>query len=59
MVVTRSVGGWAADLGDQLGDGEPALGVASTGVVAFVGGGLGWRRRRRGRRPSMGDGDRL
>jgi hypothetical protein len=60
-MVARSVGDRSADLGDQLGDGEPAVGVASACLALFVGGGLdgrrwcgGW-----GRRPPMGDGHRL
>jgi hypothetical protein len=33
--------GRAADLGDQLGDGEPAIGMAPAWLAVVVGG-LGW-----------------
>jgi hypothetical protein len=33
----------AADLRDQVGDGEPTIGMASMWLAVFVGDRLGWR----------------
>src|ERR1700727_1834492 len=61
VVVPRPFGDGATDLGDQIGDGEPTVGVGSTVVVLFD----GWLSRlqrlsqRRRPHPSIDDGDRL
>jgi hypothetical protein len=58
VVVSRPFGDGAADLGDQIGDGQPALGVGSTVGVVF-GSRLDRLSHRRRPPPSIGDGDGL
>jgi hypothetical protein len=61
VVVPRPFGDGATDLGDQIGDREPAVGVGSTVAVVFD----SWLSRldrlshRRRPQPSIRDGDRL
>ncbi len=62
MVVPRPFGNVATDLGDQISDREPTVGMGSTVAVVFDGDGLSrldWCPHRRWPHPSIHDSDRL